>query len=185
MAKKVKHLPPDLTYPNIFDRVDYSTINGQELFFTLLKNGKEPYTKGWPNNGISDKTAIFHVSQDINNDTGYGLIHESSKTVALDIDNVEKTKAYFKKEFNDNGEALEAILDNSFRINSPKPNRDKAIFMLTDDQLEQLDAIGGNQIVQHTEEGSVVFEIRGRGGQDVFPPSLYLVEDDTEASNDD
>ena len=105
--------------------------------------------------------------------------------MAFDIDDMEKTIAYFKQEFNDNGETLEAILEDSFRIESPRTNRGKAIFMLTDDQLKQLDAIGGNQVVKHSENRSVVFELRGRGGQDAFPPSLYLAEDTTEVSNDD
>ena len=56
--------------------------------------------------------------------------------------------------------------------------------MLTDEQLEQLDAIHYNHLAKHKEDGSVVFELRGKGGQDAFPPSLYLAEK-KEADDDD
>jgi len=177
MAKKIKHLPPDLPYPSMIDKVDFTTINGQELFFTPLRFGKSPDTKDWTNKGMSMWDSLNLISKNDNSYTGFGLNNKLSNTVAFDIDDVKKTVVHFKQEFNDNGETLESILDNSFRIKSPKANRDKAIFMLTEDQLKQLDEIEGNQIVQHTEDGAVVFEIRGRGGQDVFPPSLYLAED--------
>jgi len=175
MTKKIikLHLPPDLPIPSVLDKVDYTTINGQELLFTKLTNGKQPYEKGWVNKGISHWNALTLSSSDKVTVTGFGLNHKLSKTVAFDIDDIEKTKAYFKEEFNDEGETYDGIMENSFRIKSPKPNRDKAIFMLTDEQLKQLEKIEGG-LIQHTEEGSVVFEIRGSGGQDVFPPSLYL-----------
>ena len=132
MAKIIKHLPPDISYPCMLDKVDYKTVNGQELLFTPLKFGKEPHTKDWTNKGISQWDAMSLIGLDTNDYTGFGLNHKLSQTVALDIDDVEKTSAYCKHEFNDDGETLEAILDNSFRIKSPKANRDKAIFMLTE-----------------------------------------------------
>ena len=183
MAKKIKHQPADLSVPSLFSKVDFTTINEQEPFFIQVRNGKEPFVKDWKNTGTGYHDAIVKMGQG-HVSSGIALNHKPSKTVAFDIDDVEKTKAYFMKEFNDDGQALDAILDNTFRIKSPKPNRDKAIFMLTDEQLEQLDEIGGNQIIQHTDDdGAVVFEIRGRGGQDVFPPSLYLAVEE-EGEND-
>ena len=96
MAKTIKHLPPNLSSPSIMSKVDYSTINGQELQFTPLRFGKEAHTKDWPNSGLNDWDIFSLIGNDDNDYTGIGLIHKLSKTVAFDIDDMEKTIAYFK-----------------------------------------------------------------------------------------
>ena len=58
------------------------------------------------------------------NYTGYGINHTLSATMSLDIDNAQATRELFKQHFNDNGEVFDEILTDSFRIKSPKPNRD-------------------------------------------------------------
>ena len=102
MAKKIKHLPPDLPYPGVMDKLDCSTINGQQPFYTPLTNGKEPCIKDSTNKGMNNLDCLSLVGQNDNKYTGIGLNHKLSNTVAFDIDDVLKTKAYFKNLFYSN-----------------------------------------------------------------------------------
>ncbi|MCF6251225.1 MAG: AAA family ATPase [Methylococcaceae bacterium] len=176
MAKKTKHLPQNIGSVSLMDKINLTTVNGRELIFTRVSFGKEPLQTGWQKkeNGLDYSRVLWEVCKDTNTYTGPGLVHGLSGTMAFDIDDLEKTIEYFKNRFGDNGETLENILNTGFHIKSPSSNRDKVLFMVSDEQLQRFNAIKKNHVVKHSENGSVIFELRGAGGMDVFPPAQYL-----------
>ena len=180
MAKnksKKKHLPVNLQSVSIMDKINFTTANGKELKFTKNSYGKESLEDGWQKeSGLTYDEVTWEVCQNSNNFTGPGLLHAQSGTTALDIDNLKKTILFFENRFGDRT-LIRDVIRTGFRINSPSLNRTKVIYMISDEQLKQLNAIKKTHTVQYSEKGGMIFELRGAGGQDVFPPALYLKKD--------
>ena len=178
MTTKRKNLPQDMESVSMIDQINFTTANGRELVFTLVSFGKEPLQTGWQKkeNGLDYSQALWKVCQKDNSFTGLGVVHGLSGTTAFDIDDLKKTTLYFEKRFGDRI-LIEAILIDGSHIKSPSTNRDKVLYMVSDRQLAVLNAVKKNHVVKHTENGEVIFELRGAGGMDVFPPGLYLKKD--------
>ena len=125
------------------------------------KPTKAPKNRGWNKpksndnpNGYSNDPIGFQHCKGFN----IGLFHGASKTVAFDIDSLERTRQIFE-------EATDIKLrdwledDLRFEIKSPKPNHGKLLFRLPielDVSLKQLN---------HNDE--MIFELRCGNCQDV------------------
>lgn len=119
-------------------------------------------SKGWNQsksndnpNGYSNNPIDFQHCEGFN----IGLFHGASKTVAFDIDNMERTRQIFE-------EATDIHLqdwledDLRFEIKSPKPNRGKLLFRLP---------IGLNvSLKQLKPNKEMIFELRCGNHQDVI-----------------
>ena len=134
----------------------------------------EPGTKGgaslgprWnlPENAIRDAEAILHGNN-------IGLLHVSSRTCALDLDDLKAAAIRFEQEGFDLHGALKA--DDAVQISSGRQNRGKLIYRLP----EGIDPKDMKSVTIYGDNGKTIFEFRcasadGKSVQDVLPPSIH------------
>lgn len=89
------------------------------LFFTPVA-GKNAILKEWISSKLNKEEA-----RKVPGATGIGLVHSTSNTCALDLDDLE----WCKIKFNEIGIDIIELLKNHFRVTSPKTNRGKVIFL--------------------------------------------------------
>ena len=123
------------------------------------KPTKGPTAKGW-NSPASNDNPNGYKSKIIYSDKfNYGLLHSASHTLALDIDDIERSKQLFSDLC---GLDIIDMLNDpvNFRINSPKNNRGKLIFKLPV-------GVEISTVHKHTIGRETIFELRAGPNQDV------------------
>lgn len=128
---------------------------------------KGPNRKGWNEleNLIVDDTQTHRTFGGIQ--MNMGLHHEASGTVAIDVDDVDRTRIIFDHF----GLDYDGMVGKGLRIYS-KPNRDKLIFAAPPGLgLEQVH--WPKQIPTKPNDVFTVFEMRAGPNQDVLPPSKH------------
>lgn len=128
---------------------------------------KGPNQQGWN----QPRLVIDSIdkSSQITTDSNIGLVHQSSQTCALDIDNLE----YARLMFGEFGIDLDAVLGAGLQITSGRPNRAKAIYRIPNYlvgakmfKINWPDRDNPNDLV-------CVAEFRIGAVQDVLPPSIH------------
>lgn len=131
----------------------------------LRPNSKAPMLAEWnsPSLAVGDE----FTAQKIWDSTkfGIGLVHEASGTGAFDVDSLEWAGFVF----NEFGIDIQELLSGYPRIKG-RDGRDKIIFKVPE-SLATVKLVWPKQ----NDDGKpvTVFELRGKGGQDVLPPSVH------------
>lgn len=117
----------------------------------LRPGTKMPRDKGWQEEG-----ARFNDSS-----LGAGLVHQWSKTCALDVDDYDKGKAWFAQHDID----LDALFaaDDSVQILSGRSNHGKLLYALPE-------ALKSKKVIEAKKN---IIDFRCIGNQDVLPPSIH------------
>ena len=143
----------------------------QQFAFTKIRRGKKvPTCQGWNlrENAIYSNEAGNHFT-----DFNVGLLHVycSPNTCALDVDKTTQAEAVLSREA---GLDLQALLTDSkiARISSGRPDSDKVIFRLPDQQQCLV-----TKVIKNCND-ETVFELRcadtkGNSVCDVIPPSIH------------
>lgn len=128
---------------------------------------KGPTQTGWNQPRLVIDTP--EKSAQITEESNIGLVHQASRTCALDIDNVEYARIMFA-EF---GIDLDAVLRTGLQITSGRPNRAKAIFSIPS-YLLGAKMFKINWPDRDDQSNLVcVAEFRIGAVQDVLPPSIH------------
>lgn len=98
-----------------------------------------------------------------------GLIHEPSRTVAIDIDNLEHTRTVFAAF----GVDIEEVLRYGMRILTPKTNRAKVLFQIYGDDADLKYEKLAWPNPDDPSKQITIFELRTGIKQDVLPPSKH------------
>lgn len=123
---------------------------------------KGPRSPGWQKKENAITTAD-QVQQQLT-DCNVGLLHEHSRTCAIDIDDYQKSVEFLEQYDIDLMQLLSA--DDAVQISSGKPNRAKLLYKLPEG-VEPLPrkTMGG--------DNNQALELRCKGVQDVLPPSIH------------
>lgn len=144
-----------MTLSNKNEAIEYA----KHGFALCLVNGKKPFQNEWESKPVTD----FELF----NKWGIGLIHGLSGTCTLDIDDIDKTRIALKSVDID----LDALMNESVRLESGRPNRTKLVFYAPDFEIKRHALNWPNESDKKLKE--VVFELRGGNTQDVLPPSIH------------
>jgi hypothetical protein len=131
----------------------------------LRPNSKAPMLAEWnsPALTVGDSETAISIWND--SKSGMGLVHEASLTGAFDVDSLEWAEYAFA-EF---GISINELLEGYPRIKG-REGRDKIIFSVPE-CLSTVKLVWPKQ--SESSKPITVFELRGKGGQDVLPPSIH------------
>ena len=131
----------------------------------IRPESKAPVLNEWNSPLLSIGDSETAISNWGNGKYGIGLVHESSKTGAFDIDDLD----WATFAFNEFGIDINSLIEGYPRIKG-KDGRAKIIFNMPE-SLSTIKLVWPPK--NKNDKPITVFELRGKGGQDVLPPSIH------------
>jgi len=136
----------------------------------LMAGSKRPMLTAWnsPERAISTPEVVFSIWDNPGSaSSGMGLCHEASMTAAFDVDHLD----YTVYAFNEFGIDILELMKGFPRIKG-REGRDKIIFSMPE-SLPTVKLVWPANPAIEGSKPTTVFELRGKGGQDVLPPSIH------------
>ena len=146
------------TIPTVHYAREYEAIGWQLVPIQWME--KRPKRKGW-----QYQKNVLPIPDDWQGNLG--LLHAWSKTCSIDIDNLDKARAWLKAE---HGVDLDTLLEaaDAVQIVSGQPNRAKLIYRLPEPMLKTYATVDGVQVIDFR-----CISSKGTSFQDVLPPSMH------------
>ena len=134
-------------------------LNVDGLTFTPIR-GKDAIYKGWTTNALSFEEATEKYLESNGYYTGIGLVHSTSNTCCLDIDDIDGARSWFRTKYGIDD--LMTYLDGHFEVLSPKAESGKFMFRLPP-----------NVVLQKFVITECKLEFRTGSHQDAWPGSAH------------
>jgi len=134
------------------------------LHFTPIR-GKDARYKGWPTAELDFESAVGEAMGSGGYYTGIGLVHKTSNSCCLDIDDIEAAERWFRDKYGI--DSLMAYLDGHFEVLSPNAKSGKFMFKLP----------GSINTLQKFVITECKLEFRTGSHQDAWPGSLHPKQD--------
>jgi hypothetical protein len=144
---------------------DAIELQTEGLHFTPIR-GKDARYKGWPTARLSSQSAIDEAANSGGYYTGIGLVHKTSGTCCLDIDDIEAASIWFRDKYDIPD--LMMHLDGHFEVLSPNAMSGKFMFKLPP-------SIASSAMLQKFVITECKLEFRTGSHQDAWPGSLHPI----------